>query len=138
MMPVQSVWMLRLSLIWLLVSVMIGGLILLEKAMNIMPLIWGFLPVHYELAIWGWMVQFVIGTAYWMFPKYLSGSRRGPEWLAWSVLVVLNAGIMILTASILLQIPLLAQTGRGFILLSIFTFAALIWKRVVTYRNLKH
>lgn len=137
-MPVQSVWMLRLSLIWLLVSVMIGGLILLEKAMNIMPLIWGFLPVHYELAIWGWMVQFVIGTAYWMFPKYLSGSRRGPEWLAWSVLVVLNAGIMILTASILLQIPLLAQTGRGFILLSIFTFAALIWKRVVTYRNLKH
>lgn len=137
-MPVQSVWMLRLSLIWLLVSVMIGGLILLEKAMNIMPLIWGFLPVHYELAIWGWMVQFVIGTAYWMFPKYLSGSRRGPEWLAWSVLVVLNAGIMILTASILLQIPLLAQTGRGFILLSIFTFVALIWKRVVTYRNLKH
>lgn len=138
MMPVQSVWMLRLSLIWLMVSVMIGGLILLEKAMYIMPMIWGFLSVHYELAIWGWMVQFVIGTAYWMFPKYLSDSRRGPEWLAWSVLVVLNAGIMILTASILLQIPLLAQTGRGFILLSIFKFAALIWKRVVTYRNLKH
>ena len=137
-MPLQSRWMLRLSLIWLMISVTIGGLILIEKAISFIPMIWGFLPIHYELAIWGWMVQFVLATAYWMFPKFLTGSRRGPEWIAWCVFAFLNTGLMALISSHLYYSDKLAQAGRGMILLSIILFVSLIWNRVVTYRNRGH
>ncbi|WP_069131228.1 hypothetical protein [Rhodohalobacter halophilus] len=138
MMPLQSIWMMKISLMWLLISIFIGGLILIEKAAGVLPAVWGLLSVHYELAIWGWMVQFIIGTAYWMFPKFLTGTRRGPEWAAWSVVVLLNAGVISLISSVLPQFGYLPKLGRGLILLSILAFVTLTWKRVVTYRNHSH
>lgn len=138
MIPLQSIWMLRLSLIWLMISVTIGGLILIEKVISFMPMIWGFLPIHYELAIWGWLVQFAVGTAYWMFPKLLTGKRRGPDWAGWCVVFLMNTGILSLAVSHLIQSGILSAAGRGIILISICTFAYLISQRVVTYRNSGH
>jgi hypothetical protein len=138
MMPLQTVWMIRLSLVWLLTSVLIGALILLGKAVPLPPMVWALLPVHYELAIWGWMVQFVIGTAYWMFPKYLTGLRRGPQWAGWLLFILINAGVILLCASHLIAdqpIQFAAQLGRGSILIGILAFILLIWNRVTTYRR---
>ncbi len=135
-MPLQSVWMIRLSLCWLLISAVIGALILTGKVTPVSPLMWTLLPMHYEMAIWGWMVQFVVGTAYWMFPKYLTGDRRGPQWAGWLLLILINAGIALLCASTLApESPSLALTGRGLILSSILLFALLAWNRVTTYRG---
>jgi hypothetical protein len=137
MIPKPAIWMMRLSLINLLIASAAGGLILAHKTIGIHPAIWSILPVHYELAIWGWLVQFVMGTAYWMFPKMLQENRRGPEAPAWFMVFIFNSGLFILAASSFIQYPLFSPAaGRALILISILIFALLIWPRVVTYRNL--
>src|SRR5690554_3877416 len=67
--PATSIHMLRLSLIWLLVAFTSGSLLLLNKAMGFHPALWALLLVHMEAAIFGWILQFVMATAYWMFPR---------------------------------------------------------------------
>lgn len=136
MMPKASIWMIRLSLIYLLVSVLIGGLILSHKAIDIHPMLWSLLPLHYELAIWGWLVQFVMGTAYWMFPKKLTGERRGPVLPAWIMVGLFNIGLILLATSTLISGTFVAPLiGRALIGISTILFAGLIWQRVVNYRN---
>jgi|AntRauTorcE11897_2_1112592.scaffolds.fasta_scaffold00943_10 hypothetical protein len=133
-MPVQSVWMIRLSLSYLLVAILTGAVLLVHKAVPIHNAIWGLLPVHYEMAIWGWLVQFVMGTAYWMFPRYLKDKGRGSTVLAWSVVAIMNLGLWLLLASYVTD-EYLAIAGRGFLLIGTLLFAGLMWNRVVSYRN---
>lgn len=137
MIPAPSRWMIRLSLIWLLISAIAGGFILSHKALDLHPAIWSLLTVHYELAVWGWMVQFVMGTAYWMFPKYITGSRRGPEAPAWTLVILFNTGVILLAASPFISISFAALTGRILIGISILLFATLTWQRIVSYRSLE-
>lgn len=136
-MPNQSIWMLRFSLIWLLLSVLLGGLLLIHKAISIHPAVWALLPLHFEMAIWGWFVQFVMGTAWWFFPRYLQGSKRGSESGAWSVCALFNTGLVILLISHLGDIHnLLPAAARMIMGTAVFIFVLLIWNRVVTYRHL--
>lgn len=136
-MPVQSVWMIRLSLMHLLIAVIIGGLLLIHKTTPLHPGIWALLPVHFELAIWGWLVQFVMGTAYWMFPRHLTGEARGGTNRSWIMIVLFNSGTLLLvTGYFLPEISYIPLIARFSVLLSILLFISLMWKRVVTYRNL--
>lgn len=138
-MPAQSIWMIRISLGYLLVASLIGSLLLIHKVIEIHPMMWAFLPLHYEMAIWGWMVQFAIGTAYWIFPRYLQSKPRGSEKNAWIVLVLLNTGVLFLISAHLFSIDsLLALTGRMLIIISIDCFVAIMWSRVISYKNLEH
>lgn len=131
-----SCWMIRLSLLYLLISASIGGLILSHKAIDIHPMIWGLLPFHYELAVWGWLVQFVMGTAYWMFPKKLEGERRGPILPAWVMIILFNIGLLILSTSTFnTAIDWPALAGRSLMTIAILIFITLIWQRIVTYRK---
>ena len=132
-MPGPAVWMIRLSLCYLLFAVVIGAAILVHKAVPFHPAVWGLLPVHYEIAIWGWLVQFVMGTAYWIFPRYLKSQGRGPVGLAWAVLIGLNTGIWLLAGSVFIES--IAIAGRILILLSVAAYVGLMWNRVVSYRN---
>lgn len=135
-MPAQSIWMIRLSLLCLSVSVLIGGLLFIHKVIHIHPIIWAFLPLHYELAIWGWLVQFVMGTAYWMFPRFLKGERRGPDLPAWIMVCLYNTGLILLAASVFIPINFpAAMSGRVLIGAGVMIFAGLTWRRVVSYRN---
>lgn len=136
MIPSPARWMIRLSLIWLLISALAGGILLSHKALFLHPATWALLPVHYELAIWGWMVQFVIGTAYWIFPKKLEDMRRGPVIPAWVMVFFYNTGVLLLAASGFIEtVAGIALSGRLLILIALLLFAWLIWQRVVTYRN---
>lgn len=135
-MPAQSIWMIRISLLCLLISVFIGGLLFVHKAIHIHPMIWAFLPLHYELAIWGWLVQFVMGTAYWMFPRFLKGERRGPALPAWIMVCLYNTGLILLATSALISASYpVALSGRALIGAGVMIFAGLTWRRVVSYRN---
>lgn len=138
-MPAQSVWMIRMSLVYLLIISLIGSLLLIHKVVDIHPAMWAFLPVHYEMAIWGWLVQFVMGTAYWIFPRYLQSKPRGSVRTAWIVVVLLNTGVLFLIVENLLQINrLFKMSGRILIIASILCFASIMWERVVSYRDLEH
>ncbi len=135
-MPAQTIWMIRLSLVYLLIAVLLGGLIITHKAIDLHPMLWSLLPVHFELAIWGWLVQFVMGTAFWMFPRKLVGKRRGPTTPVWAMVVLFNFGLILLVAGpFLSSLPLLSMIGRLCIGFSILLFALLMWSRVTTYRK---
>lgn len=138
-MPTQTVFMLRVSLFYLAFAVSIGGVLLFHKAQPLHPGIWSLLPIHFETAIWGWLIQFVMGTAYWMFPRFLEGEARGSVTLAWCMTAFFNTGLITLIAGYFVDTGFadLKIVGRALLLSSILFFAWLIWNRVVSYRNLK-
>lgn len=134
-MPVQSVWLIRLSLIYFFIAVVLGGILLSHKVVEIHPSVWALLPLHFEMAIWGWIIQFVLGTAYWMFPRFLKTPKRGSSLAAWYGIILFNAGIITVLLSHLISSQWLRIPGRFLILAGIVTFIGLMWGRVVTYRN---
>ena len=137
-MPVQSVWMMRISMVWLLLTVITGGLLLVHKGIEIHPAMWALLPLHFEMAMWGWIVQLAMGTAYWIFPRHLEGKIRGAEMPATCMVVLFNAGLMVVLMSSLHKFPIiLPVSGRIMIAISILIFMMLMWGRVKSYRQLK-
>ena len=65
--------MVRTSLLWLLLGVVLGGLMLTDEPVPGNWRLWAA-PTHGHVLFVGWFVQFVIGVAYWLFPR-----RRSPE-----------------------------------------------------------
>lgn len=132
-MPAVSIWMIRLSLIYLILTFVTGAAILVNKAFAIHPAFWALLPVHIEIAILGWIFQFVLGTAYWMFPRYLEKEKRGSVRLAWIMVISLNMGV-IMTGLSFGSIRIVF-TGRLLLIVSVLLFIKLMWNRVVSYRK---
>ncbi len=133
-MPIQSVIMIRLSLIWLLMTTLIGALLLFNKVYVYHPAIWALLPVHFEIAIWGWVIQCVIGTAYWIFPRHMNVKPRGSEQLANWMVVLYNIGLLLLIFGYLQKPAQFLQLyGRSMLIFAIMLFALLIWNRSITY-----
>ena len=130
-MPSVSVWMIRLSLVYLLMGITLGVLLLINKAILISPELMLLLPVHIELLIFGWIIQFTLGTAYWILPRYLISKDRGSSALALLMPVFLNTGIwMVLVSNAGEQMNFLALYGRIAALLAVLFFVILHWNRV--------
>jgi hypothetical protein len=92
-MPRLSVWFIRCALVYLLLGFTLGGLLLANKGIPLVPWIWGLLPAHIEFVLVGWTLQLVLGVAYWILPRFSRGSRRGNQPLAWAAFWLLNSGI---------------------------------------------
>lgn len=94
-MPRVSAWLVRSSLLHLAVGVTIGALLLAGKAG--WPLGGGALvPVHREMLLVGWLVQLALGVGFWILPPVRGGAiRKRP---AWTVAVLLNAGVALFLA----------------------------------------
>ena len=89
-MPTVSAWVVRLSLIWLVVGAAAGALILGREALGAPAFARG-IPGHAEVMLVGWMMQFAFGVAHWILP------RRGAAPAAWPVvaaMLALNAGVL--------------------------------------------
>lgn len=135
-MPAPSRWMIRLSLMYLLSGIGLGSLILIHKAYPLHPALWQLLPVHIEITIFGWIIQFTLGTAYWMLPRFLEGPARGNPLLALSMVALLNLGIIFVIIDSLLPVTFpLRLAGRSLELISVILFLTLHWNRIVTYRT---
>jgi hypothetical protein len=93
-MPGISRWSVRLSLSYLLLGFSLGALILANKGIPFAPWVWSTLPVHIDVLLFGFVFQFAIGIAYWILPRYPSGSR-GSETIVIASVVLLNIGIWI-------------------------------------------
>ena len=135
-MPIQSVWMIRTSLVYFLAVISIGGLMLANKGIMFNISVWALLQVHIELALFGWLIQFVLGTAYWILPRFLEGKKRGSETAAWTMIALLNGGVWIY---ILTHFEVLPEqgfiTGRLLELASVALFVYLHWHRIVSYQR---
>jgi len=135
-MPTPSRWMIRCSFIYLLIGFLMGGLLLIGKAFPSYYFQWFLLPVHIEVVLFGWIIQFTLGTAYWILPRFLEGPPRGD--IIWGKLMVLslNLGIFLTVLSYLRLLPNFGTLiGRIFETASVALFIYLHWNRIVTYRN---
>lgn len=68
-----TIIMVKAALVWLVMGVVIGGLMLVDRGI---PGNWRqwLLPTHGPMLFVGWLVQFALGIAYWLLPR-----KRNPE-----------------------------------------------------------
>lgn len=125
-----SVWLVRASLIHMGIGFLFGALILHHKGIPIYGWSWRLLNPHIELMIFGWTMQFVMGIAFWILPRFSGDQRYGKVYLGWGSLVLLNSGIVMTASGIWFTQNLLALAGRVGTLSSIVLFAVLIWPRI--------
>jgi cbb3-type cytochrome oxidase subunit 1 len=135
-MPAPSRWMIRCSFLYLLTGFAIGALMLISKAWPAYPQIWIALPVHIEILIFGWIIQFTMGTAYWILPRYLETGDRGNPFLAKGMVVLFNVGVLLNVFTYLNGSPPWGTAaGRSLEVLSVILFIALHWNRAASYRE---
>lgn len=112
-----------------------GVLMLINKATFISPVFWFLIPAHIEFMVFGWIIQFTLGVAYWMLPRVLEDKGRGSVHVAGLIPLTLNLGIILVVISDLTSWGNAALTGRLFELIAVLVFVSLHWKRVVTYNK---
>lgn len=131
-----SRWMIRCALLYLLIGFTIGAIMLISKAYPTYSQVWMLLPVHIEMLIFGFIIQFTMGTAYWILPRFLEGEPRGNVFWSRSMVGLLNAGIL-LNISYYLRFTLDWGTlaGRFLEVTAVILFIVLHWNRAVSYRS---
>lgn len=98
-MPALSRLAIRASLLYFMLGSTFGGLLLWNKGIPLEPAIWSLRPLHVEFMLFGWMLQLVIGVAYWILPRHTSEPKRGHPLGAWGSLLMLNLGILLVGLS---------------------------------------
>ncbi len=127
-MPRQTVWFIRASLNYLLIGFTIGALILAQKGRSYDASMWQLLPLHMEFLLAGWLLQLVLGMAYWIFPRFGAGAVRGRENWIWASFWLLNAGIVLVAAQ--LWLPPAVLIGRLAETAGLLVYIAASWARV--------
>jgi hypothetical protein len=133
-MPVLSLYFIRTALLYLLCGTTIGAVLLIQKGIPFLKPFWILLPVHIEMVIFGWIIQLVMGVAFWMLPRYGVAPVRGNQ--IWMVLayIFLNAGVILVCAGSLLYIyPAIRVAGHVLEGLAVIFFARQIWPRIKSF-----
>ena len=94
-MPKLSVWLVRASLVHMGIGFLFGALMLLQKGIPVNAHLWQLLNPHIELMIFGWTLQFVMGIAFWILPRFSGDHRYGKVYLGWWSFGFLNTGILL-------------------------------------------
>ena len=131
-MPRVSVWLIRAALLHLLTGAYLGAAYLSFKGTG-WPL-WAasHRQVHVEQMLMGWMVQLVIGVAFWILPSRTKSPPVSPERLMWLVFALLNGGIVLAMFADPSR-PLLELSGRVAETAAVGLFALLAWNRQRPY-----
>ncbi|MCL6532507.1 MAG: cbb3-type cytochrome c oxidase subunit I [Armatimonadetes bacterium] len=133
-MPRWSRWMVRMSLVYLVLGL---GLHLLTH----LPLSFAWLanaaPSVFHLLVVGWATQMIFGVAYWMFPRLSRSAPYGSERASAVVFWCLNLGLVLRVVAEptvpLSSAPIweaLLLTSAGFQWLASLVFVFTIWGRV--------
>ncbi|MCX6023160.1 MAG: hypothetical protein NTZ05_15810, partial [Chloroflexi bacterium] len=102
-MPRLSCRFIRASFASLITGFTLGALLPTAKALPQYAPLWRLLPVHIEFLFMGWKVQFVMGTAYFMLPRFAGGERRR-ERAAWLAFILPNLGVILSGLSPVLEV----------------------------------
>jgi heme/copper-type cytochrome/quinol oxidase subunit 1 len=129
-MPRLSVWLVRAALIHMGVGFLLGSLILHHKGVPIYDWTWKLLNPHIELMIFGWTMQFVMGIAYWILPRFSGPFRYGRTILGWLSFGLFNGAILLTTVGAWLVHGWLLLTGRLAMLAAVILFIILVYPRV--------
>ena len=142
-MPRLSQLMIRTALLWLAIGYSVGGLVLLNKGIPLLPWLWALRAAHIHMLLVGWTVQLACGVAFWILPRLDARGTRGDERLVWGCYAALNGGVVLGALhdplAALIAWPgwdaLLLLMGLLY-LLAAALFALHAWPRVVAFRAL--
>jgi hypothetical protein len=130
--PRLSQWYIKLSFGYLLAGFTVGALLLANKGQPLHPALWGLLPAHIEWLLLGWVAQLTLGVAFWILPRFWKEPRRGNTTGAVVALVLLNAGILLVSLSGLLGLGAWpTAAGRLLEVGAAAAFAHAAWPRIV-------
>jgi hypothetical protein len=121
--------MIRLSLIYLGIGMTFGGIMLWNKGMLIDVRVWQLLPLHIELLMFGWVMQLVMGVAFWILPRFSTPPRYGRANMAWVAFILFNIGLW----AVLIQHQWLILIGRVVMFLAVALFALYLFPRIKPY-----
>ncbi|HZH40932.1 MAG TPA: hypothetical protein VFD85_07965 [Gemmatimonadales bacterium] len=122
-MPRVSMWLVRAALVYLLLGFTLGAVMLAGKALGHSAWIAGWIPIHVELVLVGWMLQLAMGVALWILPRFGAfGPARQAAW-AWAAGGLLNAGVALVVTGA--PFP-----GRVLELGAALAFGLSVWTRV--------
>ena len=143
-MPRLSRLIIRTALVWLALGYTVGGLLLLNKGLSLLPWLWTLRFTHVHLLLIGWMVQFACGVAFWILPRLDASGARGDQRLVWLCYVALNIGVVLAA----LHDPLAEAIGETRVMhlmlvaagvlyiVAIAAFAGHAAPRIVSFRTL--
>ncbi|QPC83710.1 hypothetical protein G4Y79_04830 [Phototrophicus methaneseepsis] len=130
-MPKLSVYLVRASLIHMGVGFFFGAMILHHKGIPIYGWTWKLLNPHIELMIFGWVMQLVMGVAFYALPRFSQReSRYGAVYLGWWSFFLLNGGVIATAVAQWFDVDSFALSGRLLMLLGVLVYAVMIWPRV--------
>lgn len=133
-MPVASVWLIRAAFFHFISGAVLGAFYLAFKAEGWMAWVASHRQVHVEQMAVGWMVQLVIGVAFWILPRteVTATARSGP--LIWIVFALLNTGVLAAAlGSAPAYPPALLLAGRIMEVAAAGLFALHAWNRQRPY-----
>lgn len=130
-MPRLSVLFIRTGLVYLATGFTLGGLLLFNKGLPIVPALWAVLPAHIEFLLIGWTLQLIMGVAFWILPRFSRSPLRGKESLAWLSYYLLNLGVwLVILSSLFPQWNGFSIIGRVAETASAVAFALHAWPRI--------
>ena len=133
-MPKLSVWMIRAALIHMGIGFLFGSLILHHKGIPIYEWTWRLLNPHIEVVIFGWVMQLVMGVAFFALPRFPKREKRyGAEWLGWLGLYLLNGGVVLTSFAYWSENTTIIIVGRILTSLGLAAYVVLIWPRVKAF-----
>jgi hypothetical protein len=95
--PTLSRWFIKIGMVYFVAGLAIGSILLMQPLVGWSAGLQLLRPVYLHFLFIGWVTQLIMGVGYWMFPKHSKEKPRGSEWLGWSVLILLNAGMVLRT-----------------------------------------
>ncbi len=135
-MPAISRCLIFLSLLYFFAGTVMGALMLTHKAVFLANSIWALFPVHIEFMIFGWIIQFTLGVAFWILPRFMGENPRGKAIYGVLMVLLLNAGILLIAAS---QTDVIAAhfafVGRLAEAAAVTLFIKLHWGRIISYNT---
>ncbi|NOX38653.1 MAG: hypothetical protein GXO78_14075 [Calditrichaeota bacterium] len=95
-MPARSQWTLRLALIYMVGGATLGAMMLIGKVHPPLAHWMNGLPLHIAWMVGGGFLQFVMGTAFWILPKFADRpSFYGNVFFFDTAVVALNVGLIV-------------------------------------------
>ncbi|MCL4830631.1 MAG: hypothetical protein KJZ95_24955 [Caldilinea sp.] len=136
-MPSITRLFIKASLLYLVAAFFVGVILVLRPMYDLPAITAGFSPIYFHLFMVGWVMQLIVGVAYWMFPKWSKTQPRGHDSLALATFWLLNAGLLLRVVAEPAQM-VSAWPGWGWLIVASATlqwlaglaFVANTWPRV--------
>ncbi len=125
-MPRWAAWYIRASLVYLVVGSLWGALLLATKGQG--SRLWSYRGWHVDIMLFGWLLQFIWGVAFWIFPRFWT--QRGREELIPWIWGLLNAGVLMALLGVAWKSVAWRFLGHAAITAAAVLFTRHAWPRV--------